>query len=95
MCNGHDFNFGFGALNTTGLAVEAFTLQCWVSTAAVTFESEPLDGCPSWDLKARTLQATTSTNAQVKIFLESSDATGRVVEDLVAAASSSSFSASF
>ena len=22
-CNGHDFNFGFGALNTTGLAVEA------------------------------------------------------------------------
>ena len=30
----------------------------------------------------------------MKIFLESSDATGRVVEDLVAAASSASFSAS-
>ena len=25
---------------------EAFALQCGVSTAAVTFESEPLDGCP-------------------------------------------------
>ena len=31
----------------------AFTLQCGVSTAAVTFESEPLDGCPSWDLTSR------------------------------------------
>ena len=40
------------------------------------------------------MQATTSTKAQVKIFLESSDATGRVVEDLVATASSASFSAS-
>ena len=29
---------------------EAFALQCGVSTTAVTFESEPLDGCPSWDL---------------------------------------------
>ena len=58
------------------------------------FESEPLDGYLSWDLTARWLQPTTSTKAQVKIFLESSDATGRVVEDLVAAASSASFSAS-
>ena len=73
---------------------EAFALQCWVSTAAATFESEPLDGCPSWDLIARRLQANTSTKAQLKIFLERSDASGRVVEDLVAAASSASFSAS-
>ena len=65
--------------------------QCEVPTAAVTFESKPLDGCPSWDLTSRRLQATTSTKAQVKIFLESSDATGR--EDLVAAASSASLSA--
>ena len=160
---GHDFNFGFGALNATGRAVEApigstinllaqnsrsislkfcsalhlvwflhlylrpqvingvpvattyarifapgksvadfqvdsvreaFALQCGVSTAAVTFESKPLDGCPSWDLTARRLQATTSTKAQLKIFLESSVETGRVVKDLVAAASSASFSAS-
>ena len=75
-------------------AREAFALQYGVSTAAVTFESEPLDGCPSWDLPARRLQATISTKAQVKIFVESSDATGRVVEDFVAAASSASFSAS-
>ena len=73
---------------------EAFALQYGVSTAAVMFESEPLDGCPSWDFTARRLQATASTKAQVKIFLESSGATGRVVEDLVAAASSASFSAS-
>ena len=162
--NGHDFNFGFSALNATGLAVEvpdwlsdqpsrtglagqsrkrsavpytssgpststfgtqvmtgvpvtmtyamtfvpgksvadlqidsvreAFTLQCGVSTAAVTFESETLDGCPSWDLTSRRLQATTNTKVQVKIFLESSDATRRVVDDLVAAASSASFRAS-
>ena len=92
----HDFIFGFGALNGTGLAVEApigshappstfgtqvikkvpgtttyamifapgksvadfevdtvrdaFALQCGVSTATVAPESEPLDGCPSWDL---------------------------------------------
>ena len=39
-------------------------------------------------------QATTSTMAQVNIVLESSDATGRVVEDLVSAASSASSSAS-
>ena len=39
-------------------------------------------------------EATASTKAQMKIFLESSDATGRVVEDLVAATSSASFSAS-
>ena len=67
---------------------EASALQYGVSTAAVTFESEPLDECPSWDFTTRRLQATTSTKAQVKIFLENSDATGRVVEDLVAAASS-------
>ena len=73
---------------------EAFALQCGVSTAAVTFNTETLDGCPSCDLTARRLQATTCTKAQVKIFLESSDATGRVVEDLVAAASSASSSAS-
>ena len=53
---------------------EDFALQCSVSTAAVTFESEPLDGCPWWDLTSRWLQATTSTKAEVKIFLESSDA---------------------
>ena len=73
---------------------EAFALQYGVFTAAVTFESDSLDGCPSWDLTASGLQATVSTKAQVKIFLESSDATGRVVEDLVASASSASFSAS-
>ena len=67
---------------------EAFTLQCGVSTAAVTFVSKPLHGCPSWDLTARRLHATTSTKAQMKIFLENS------VEDLVAAASSAAFSAS-
>ena len=140
-CGGHDFNFGFGALNATGLDVEApigstitlhvqgsksislkvcsalhlvWSLHLYLrhaghyggtcyhdlhqaslllickltpfvrllpcSAAAVTFESEPLDGCPSWDLTARRLHATTSTKAQVKIFLESSDETGRVVE---------------
>ena len=67
---------------------------CGFSTAAVTSESEPLDECPSWDFTARRLQATTSTKAQVKIFFESSDATECVVEDLVAAASSASFTAS-
>ena len=61
---------------------EAFALQCGVSTAAVTFESKPLDGCPSWDLTSRRLQATTSTKAHVKIFLESSDVTRRVVPHL-------------
>ena len=61
------------------------------STAAVTFESEPLDGCPSWDLTSRRLQTTTNTKVQVEIFLESSDATKRVVKDLVTAASSASF----
>ena len=45
-------------------------------------------------LPARRMHATTSTKAQVRIFLESSDATGRVVENLVTAASSASFSAS-
>ena len=45
-------------------------------------------------LDSRRLQATTNTKAKVKIFLESSDATERVVEDLVTAASSASFSAS-
>ena len=39
---------------------EAFALQYGVSTAAVTFESEPLDECPCWDLTVRRLQATTS-----------------------------------
>ena len=73
---------------------EAFALRCGVSTAAVTFESEPLNECPSWNCTARRLQATTSTKAQVKIFLESSDATGCVVEDFVAAASSACFNAS-
>ena len=29
---------------------EPFALQCGVSTAAMMLESEPLDGCPSWDL---------------------------------------------
>ena len=73
---------------------EAFTLQCGVSTPPVTFESEPLDGCPLVRLDiARRLQATTSTKTQVKIFLKSSDTTGRVVKDLVTAASSASFSA--
>ena len=67
---------------------KAFALQCEVPTAAVTLESKPLDGCPSWDLTSRRRQATTSTKAQVKIFLESFDATRR--EDLVAAASSAS-----
>ena len=71
---------------------KAVALQCEVPTAAVTFESKPLDGCPSWDLTSRGLQATASTKAQMKIFLESSDPTGR--EDLVDAASSASFSAS-
>ena len=73
-----------------GMSV-AFALQYGygVSTAAVTFESpNRLTSGPSWDSTARRLQATTSTKAQVKIFLENSDATGRVVEDLVAAASS-------
>ena len=70
---------------------KAFALQREVSTAAVTFQSKPLDGCPSWDLTSRQLQATTSTKAQVKIFLESSDTRREV---LVAAASSASFSAS-
>ena len=26
---------------------EAFALKCGISTGTVTFESEPLDGCPS------------------------------------------------
>ena len=34
---------------------EAFALQYGISTAAVTFESELLDGRPSWDSTARKL----------------------------------------
>ena len=56
-------------------AREAFALQCGVFTSAVSFESEPLDGCPSWDLTSKRLQANTSTKAHVKIFLECSDTT--------------------
>ena len=115
-CGGHDFNFGFGALNTTRLAVEALidsainlheqhsrsislkvcstlhlvrSLHLYlrhadfyfaVRVSTLTFESKPLDGCPSWDLTARRLQATTIMKAQVKIFFRSSVAIGRVVE---------------
>ena len=43
---------------------EASALQYGVSTAAVTFESKPVDGCPSWDLTSIRLQATPSTKAR-------------------------------
>ena len=47
---------------------EAFALQCGVSTAAVTFESEQLHGCPSWDL---------SQELHVALVQQNVDAFGR------------------